>query len=130
MVRFYWHVDDGCSAHVPVNGIQSGVHGIQHLSIDMDLPGVAGSAHGILTLPPEAANGAASGKVKSVGVIIAHDHDASGWQGNLMRSIVQVYFLYLGLVSNLRFYSSSLASKPDIERAVECSCNWSRRLFD
>jgi hypothetical protein len=88
MVRFYWHVDDGCSAHVPVNGVTLTPDGVRH-TVEMDVPGVAGSALGMLTLPP-CHEGSYSNNVKNIGVIIAHDADAASWQGPLLCSIAQV----------------------------------------
>lgn len=88
MVRFYWHVDDGCSAHVPVNGVTLTPGGVRH-TVEMDVPGVAGSALGMLTMPPYE-DGSYTTKLKKIGVVIAHDTDAASWQGPLISSIAQV----------------------------------------
>eukprot|EP00892_Ulva_mutabilis_P007520 jgi/Ulvmu1/513/UM001_0521.1 len=87
MVRFFWHVDEGCSAHVPVNGYANDGD-VRCLTVEISAPGVAGSATAMLSLPPCLQDGT-SPPVKSIGVVIAHDIDASSWQNRLMRSIAK-----------------------------------------
>lgn len=94
MVRFYWHVDDGCSAHVPVNGVTLAVSEPTRLAVEMDVPGVAGSAVGMMSMPACTEDGKAP-PLKNVGIVIAHDVDAASWQGPLLTSIAQVRCAFL-----------------------------------
>lgn len=89
MVRFYWHVDDGCSAHVPVNGVTLADSEPTCLAVEMDVPGVAGSAVGLMSMPPCTEDGKVS-PMRNIGIVIAHDVDAASWQGPLLTSIAQV----------------------------------------
>lgn len=89
MVRFYWHVDDGCSAHVRVNGVTLASDEPTRLAVEMDVPGVAGAAVGMLTMPPCTTEGK-SPPIRNTGIVIAHDIDAASWQGPLLSSIAQV----------------------------------------
>jgi hypothetical protein len=90
MVRFYWQVDDSCSAFVPVKGLADADTHVQHVSIDMEVPGVSGYASAVLTLPLGMTNGAPSERMRRVGVVLAHDADASSWKGELMTALAQV----------------------------------------
>ena len=101
MVRFFWHVDDGCSAHVPVNGYSFDGDS-RCLTVEISAPGVAGSATAMLSLPPCLADGT-SPPLKSIGVVIAHDIDASTWQNRLIRSIAKVRSRGTTLLDRIRF---------------------------
>ena len=90
MVRFHWQVDESCTAFVPVGGVSNPSENVQHFSISLEVPSVAGYASAVLTCPQGLANGAAAIKTKSVGVVLAHDVDASTWKGELLSSLTLV----------------------------------------
>jgi hypothetical protein len=90
MVRFYWHGRDACVAFVPLQGLQPCEGPVQHIDIEMEIPGVAGSSPAILSIRKEATNGVPSAGMRKVGVIIAHDADPSTWKGALLSALAQV----------------------------------------
>jgi predicted alpha/beta-hydrolase family hydrolase len=112
MVRYYWHVDDGCSAHVPVNGVTLEGSEPTRLAVEMDVPGVAGSAGGLLSMPPCTAEGKTP-TLRKTGIVIAHDVDAASWQGPLLTSMAQVCFV-LGYCS-LGASGESATPTPDMQ---------------
>jgi hypothetical protein len=91
MVRFHWHGRDSCVAFVPLQGLQSCIGPVQHIDIEMEIPGVAGSSPAILSIRKEAANGVPTLEMRKVGVVIAHDADPSSWKGELLSALAQVH---------------------------------------
>ena len=90
MVRFHWHGQDACVAFVPVKGVQPCDGPVQHIQVEMDVPGVAGSASALLSVPAGSLNGVATEGSRSVGVVIAHDTDPNSWKGELLTALTQV----------------------------------------
>jgi hypothetical protein len=77
-------------ASVPVGGQRIDEEGLQHVSVEMDIPNVAGSAPALLTLPAGTGNGAITPECRSLGVVLAHGDDAAGWQSELMNTVALV----------------------------------------
>ena len=90
MVRFHWQVDESCTAFVPVGGVSTPSERVQHISISLEVPAVAGYGSAVLTCLQGLANGAGTVQTKSVGVVLAHDADASSWKGELLSSLTLV----------------------------------------
>ena len=116
MVRMYWHVDDGCCAFVPVNGLGEPKGSVQDVGIDMEVPGVSGYASGLLTIPKGLTDGVGGQGVRKVGIVLAHDADSSQWKGELANALAQVRTLYVGLHCSV----NALASLPLAPHCLRC----------
>ena len=127
MVRFHWQVDESCTAFVPVGGLSSPSEDVQHFTISLEVPGVAGYASAILTCPPGLANGADSVPTRTVGVVLAHDADASTWKGELLSSVAQVCGKYLIYSVHTR---SSQSKLPDPSSSTSSCISSARSLED
>lgn len=95
MVRFHWIVDEACSAFVPVGSLvratQDGeAEGTVDIPISMEVTNVAGYAPAILTVPKGATTGSVLPKLRSVGVVLAHDAESISWKGEVMCSLAKV----------------------------------------
>lgn len=85
MVRFHWHVEDGLAAFVPPNGlVQHKDTAVMHATCELEMPGQGVTIPSCMTLPPHYLQETA---VKEVGVVLAHDLDATDWQGRLLTEV-------------------------------------------
>jgi hypothetical protein len=85
-------VDDSCIAFVPQGGLRSPTDDerIQHISVHMEVPGVAGHAVATLTVLSGLGTLAGTGSMRTVGVVLAHDADASSMTGELLSLLTTV----------------------------------------
>jgi hypothetical protein len=83
MVRFHWHVEDGCGASIPAGGMAFAPgSAVQHVSCSIEVPG-EGPAQACITVPRGYLT---PGAVKEAGVLLGHD-DPVQWQGALLTGL-------------------------------------------
>lgn len=79
-------MQDNCAAFIPVQGAVITPTGLQHMLVEMEVPGMTATVTGMLTMPHNAHLAA----TRSVGIVLAHDINAETWQDKLITSLAQV----------------------------------------
>jgi hypothetical protein len=83
MVRFHWHVEDGCGASIPHGGMSfHKATAVQHINCNIEIPGEP-HAQACITVPRGYLS---EGKVQEVGILLGHDTPES-YDGPLLTGV-------------------------------------------